>query len=160
MKSFFVGLLMGFFFTLAQIGFFRGLSLWGSAPNLILLAIFCLIFFGAYKTGFWLAFFGGIFLDIFLVARLGVSSIVLLSLGLIFYFLITLIGRSAFIFCIATFLGSISWRLLFTLKHPFPENLFKEALLTTIFLLIFYYPFQLVRSFLAQKTYIQLKMHY
>lgn len=159
MKQILIALFISIIVVLFQVGFFPQILLFGVTPNLILVASFCLIYFGGIRTGFWLAFFGGLFLDVGTSGRLGFSSLILVTLTFIVSLIADFLGRNPFIFTLAVFLLTLVFRLVSSSNIPFSISL-KEAVLSTVFLLVLYYPFKLLRSFFSQKSYIQLKMKY
>ncbi|PIS21208.1 hypothetical protein COY33_00250 [candidate division WWE3 bacterium CG_4_10_14_0_2_um_filter_42_7] len=159
MKQLLIALLISIIIVLFQVGFFPQILFFGVTPNLILVAAFCLIYFGGIRTGFWLAFFGGIFLDVETSGRLGFSSLLLVGLTFVISLIADFLGRNPFIFTLAVFLLTLVFRLISSPDLPFSICL-KEAVLSTAFLLVLYYPFKLLRSFFSQKSYIQLKMKY
>jgi len=140
-----------YFFALLQSSFFVPFSVYSLGPNLVLSFIIPFVFLNKREDNFifYLAFIGGLFLDIFFTSYFGIFTLNLICLVFILSKFITAIDKESVFSFIFIFLFSVLFYEFFysvanwLIGTPFYFRDFKvmivEFLYNLIFGLIFYY---------------------
>jgi len=123
--------------VLLQRSFFPLLFPLGVCPNLLLVLCLGLRFLGDDRKSLWVAFLGGLFLDLLELNGVGLSGLSLVAILIGIGFVLRFTGRSFWVAIPLTFLGSVLYRVSVSWADLHWEPLFLEAALTSGFMVVF-----------------------